>query len=93
MLDIFKQAAKDALASIGEGAFLRGTVLCNVNIEHGVQVTGHDENIVFERAVATLDASLDPKVGDSLTHPDGNFVLDALMNDSGSFRRFIVRKV
>lgn len=93
MLALFKQATKSALSLLGEGAFLRGTEPCKVNIEHGVQLTGSDDMVVVSRSVATIDADLDPKVGDSLTHPDGNFVLDVLMEDKGAYRRFVVLKV
>ncbi len=78
---------------MGEGSFLRGTVPCRVNIEHGVQVIGSDDNVVVERSVATLDASLLPKVGDTLTHPDGEYKLDAVFADNGVSKRFILLKV
>ena len=78
---------------MGEGSFLRGTVPCRVNIEHGVQVIGSDDNVVVERSVATLDAALLPKVGDALTHPDGAYKLDAVFADSGVSKRFILLKV
>ena len=93
MLDVFRQATKVALSALGEGSLLRGTVSCNVNIEHGVQLTGYDDNVVVTRSVATIDAEHNPKVGDTLTHPDGNFKLDVLLEDKGSFRRFMLLKL
>lgn len=93
MLDLFKRATKSALSLLGESAFLRGTVPCKVNIEHGVQFAGMDDNVLVDRDVATIDSDLNPKVGDTLTHPDGNFVLDTKIEDRGAFSRFIVRKV
>jgi hypothetical protein len=98
MLDLFKVAAKEALALLGEGSFLRGDVSCQVNIEHGVQLEGFDFNptqeryLTVERDVATIDASHDPKVGDTLSHPDGEFVLDVLLQDAGPVKRFVLRK-
>ena len=93
MLAVFQRMTQGVLAILGEGSFLRGTVACHVNIEHGVQVIGSDDNVVVERSVATIDGALLPKVGDTLTHPDGNYKLDALYADNGSSRRFILIKV
>ena len=93
MLDVFRQATKVALSALGEGSLLRGTVSCNVNIEHGVQLTGYDDNVVVTRSVATIDGEHNPKVGDTLIHPDGNFKLDVLLEDKGSFRRFMLLKL
>lgn len=102
MLDLFKQATQSALAALGEGSLLRGTVPCQVNIEHGVQLTGLDSDserasdtrvLLTSRSIATIDSTLNPKVGDALTHPDGSFKLDVMLEDSGAFRRFIVLKV
>lgn len=103
MLDLFRQASKDALALLGEGAFLRGSVPCQVTIEHGVQLTGFNnagagtsytdgDYLTVERDVATIESSVNPKVGDALTHPDGSYVLDSLLEDKGSYRRFVLLK-
>lgn len=80
------------LAALGEDSFLRGSVPCCVNIEHGVQVIGSDDNLVVERSVATIDIALLPKVGDTLTHPDGAYKLDAVFADNGASRRFVLIK-
>jgi hypothetical protein len=93
VLDAFRQATKAALSLLGEGSLLRGTVSCKVNIEHGVQLTGYDDNVVVTRSVATIDSEVDPKVGDTLTHPDGNFKLDTLLEDKGAFRRFMLLRL
>lgn len=92
MLPLFSRATKSALALLGEGAFLRTGEPCKVNIEHGVQLAGTDDNMVVDKDVATIDSEMNPKVGDTLSHPDGEFVLDALLEDKGSFKRFVVRK-
>lgn len=92
MLSLFKTATKSALSLLGESSFLRGIEPCKVNIEHGVQLTGTDDMVVVSRSVATIDSDLAPKVGDALTHPDGNYVLDVLMEDKGAFQRFVVRE-
>jgi hypothetical protein len=93
MLPLFSRATKSALALLGEGSFLRGVESCKVNIEHGVQLAGTDDNMVVDKDVATIDSDMNPKVGDSLSHPDGNFILDVLLEDRGAFKRFIVLKV
>lgn len=99
MNDIFAQAAKDALALLGGGALLRGGVPCQVNIERGVHLEGLDFNPTVERYttvtqdIASIESSLDPKVGDALTVNGAKYKLDALVVDSGFVRRFVVVKV
>jgi hypothetical protein len=75
MLDLFRQATKDALALLGESALLRATEPCQVNIERGVQLSGMDtdfessrESRVFAttRDVATIAGEFNPRVGDTL---------------------------
>lgn len=103
MLAVFQRMTKGVLAILGEDSFLRDSVPCRVNIEHGVQTTGPDGFTVLERSVATIPmftevtvggitsrVSIDPKVGDVLTHPEGSFKLDAETADNGSSRRFVV---
>ena len=101
MLSLFAQATKDALSLVGEASFLRGTVPCQVNIEHGVQFAGMDtefetardtRNSLFVRSVATIETTHAPKPGDTLAHPDGNFILDTKIEDSGAFQRFVLVK-
>lgn len=92
MLAVFQRMSKVALALLGEDALLRGTVPCRVNIEHGVQVIGNDESMVVERSVAAIESCYDPKVGDTLVHPDGDYKLDAQFSDNGTSRRFILIK-
>lgn len=84
--------AQGVLAVMGEDSLLRGTAPCLANIEHGVQVIGIDETTVVERSVATIGIEHNPKVGDTLVHPDGSYKLDAVFNDNGANRRFIVIK-
>lgn len=91
-ISAFKRMTKSVLTLLGEDAFLRGTVPCKVNIEHSVQVTG-DDGLVYERDIATIDNEHGAKVGDTLTHPDGNYVLDRRFQDNGYSTRFILRAV
>lgn len=92
MLAVFQHMTKGTLAVLGEDSFLRGSVSCRVNIENGVQVIGNDDNVVVEKDVATIDIAHNPKVGDTLVHPNGSFKLDALFSDNGYSRRFILIK-
>ena len=102
MLDLFRQATTSALAILGEGAVLRGTVQCKVAVEDGVQLAGLDtefetardtRNAVMVRSVATISSEHNPKVGDSLVISSTNYKLDVLLEDAGPFRRFILLKV
>ena len=77
-------------AHLGEDSVLRGNVPCRVNLQRGVQVVGADDNVVVEKIVVTIGSEHAPKVGDLLTHPDGNFKLDAPFRNNGFSQRFIV---
>lgn len=88
MLTAFQRMTSSVLALLGEDAFLRTTVECKVNIERSVQVTIDD--LVYERDVATIDNQHAPAVGDRLTHPWGEFVLDRKFQDNGYSTRFIL---
>lgn len=89
MVSAFQRMTQGVLALLGEDAFLRTSVACKVNIEKGVQVTIDD--MVYERDVATISNDVDPKVGDRLTHPMGEFVLDRKFQNNGYSTRFILR--
>lgn len=94
-LDLFKRMTKGVLSILGEGSFLRATVPCKVDIEHGVEVFGidtHGNQVSYMRSVATIDKDLNPKVGDTLSHPDGEYVLDVIHADDGLSVDFILRK-
>lgn len=73
-----------------------------MNIERGVQLAGLDteyetaretRNAIMTRDVATLSATLDPSVRDSLTVGSVVYMLDVLLEDAGPFRRFVLLKV
>lgn len=88
-LSAFQRMTNSVLALLGEDAFLRTTVPCKVNVERSVQVTLDDA--VYERDVATINNDLNPAVGDRLTHPFGEFVLDRRFQNNGYSSRFILR--
>lgn len=91
-ISAFQRMTKSVLVLLGEDAFLRTTVPCRVNIEHSVQITD-DDGMVYERSVATIGNEHDPKVGDALSHPDGNFKLDRRFAANGYSTRFILLPV
>lgn len=95
MPGVFGRLAKSVLRRLGQDAFLHSGVSilpCRVNIEHGVQVTGEYGDATFERDVATFDLSeVQPKQGDGLVHPDGNYKLDGLLQNNGYTVRYTVQ--
>jgi hypothetical protein len=93
MIGAFKRMSKGVLAMLGEDSLLRGEPCGKVNIEHGVQVVGTDNDVVIERSVATIDNDFAPKVKDTLTHPDGTYRLDAIYQNNGANPRFILLKL
>lgn len=93
----FVRATKRVLRRLGEDALLRGVPCGKVNVEHGVQFEGYDGeraasrgDVAMQRDVATIDAAFLPRIGDPLVHPDGNYRLDALLEDNGTSRRFVL---
>lgn len=94
---IFARAAAAGLAKLGGASLLQGAACGNVNLEYGVELfagslgTANDNHVV-RRDVATILKSYGPKVGQTLVHPDGTFLLERLLNDDGTVRRFVVTK-
>lgn len=83
------------LAKLGEPSLLAGVACGPVAIERDVEVfagigSTAEDNPIVRRTVAAIAASYGPRVGLTLTHPDGAFVLDRLLDDNGFVRRFIV---
>lgn len=102
MLDLFRDATATALSVLGEAAVLRGSVQCQVAVEHGVQLAGLDtefeaardtRNAVLVRSVATISQEFSPRVDDTLTIGTQSYKLDVLLEDAGPFRRFVLLKV
>lgn len=85
----FERMTQSVLFLLGQDAFLRQTVPCRVNIERSVQVTIDD--MVYERDVATIANQHAPAVGDRLTHPFGEYILDRKFKDTGYSTQFILR--
>lgn len=98
VLPLFKRAAKRVLARMGEDSFLRGDVPCKVRLERDVQFQGYEADrgvnhgdFTALKDTAVIENIHTPRIGDTLTHPDGEFVLDAKVDTNGSTTRFIVR--
>jgi hypothetical protein len=93
MSGAFERLSRSVLLHLGQDAFLvQGTTstATRVNVERGVELTGEYGDAVVVRDVATIDAKLNPKVGDVIQHPMGNYVLDGVMRNSGYTIRFTV---
>lgn len=88
------------LAKLGEPSLLAGVTCGNVALERNVDVEQDTEAlgkprqnvVIVKHTVAHIASSYAPRVGQSLAHPDGAFVLDRLLEDNGHTRRFIVAK-
>lgn len=89
------------LAKLGGPSSLAGVDCGDVAIERNVAVEriaepyagfgSVRENISpVHHDVASIDATFNPKVGQILTHPDGTFLLDRLLDDNGVVRNFII---
>lgn len=87
----FERASQSILAVLGQDAFLRGEPTSHkVNIEHGVDVV-NDDQLIVQRDIATIPLAANPEIGNSLVHPDGNYVLDNIYQNNGVNKRFILR--
>ena len=97
----FTRLTERLLARMGEEALLRGAVQCRVHIEHGVEVQGSHGEVAFERVVATMLKSLDPRKGDTIEVgktvndvwvPEVTYTVDSPpFSDNGSSVRVVVR--
>lgn len=91
MLGAFQRASASILAVLGQDAFLRGEPTpIKINIEHGVQVV-NDDQLIMQRDIATIPISAAPRLNDRLVHPDGVYNLDALYQDNGVTKRYLLR--
>lgn len=89
------RASQRVLSRLGQDALLNGVAAGKVNLARQVQIdpgigdTAND-NFVARFDVATISKLYNPRVGKVLTHPDGTFVLDRLVDDNGHNARFII---
>jgi hypothetical protein len=85
------RATTRLLAHVGESAMLRGTVACEVAIQHGVVVDGLYGEVSVYRTVSFLLESLVPRAGDTLTVGTKDYVIDAVDSGNGYLTRVILR--
>jgi hypothetical protein len=89
----FERASRSILAVLGKDAFLRGEATAHkVNIEHGVQVQDESSGLIHQRDIATIPTAALPRKGDTLSHPDGEYVIDKLYQDNGVNKRYVIVK-
>lgn len=102
MNQAFSRLTNRVLAHLGQDSILREEIVTpsrKVHIKHGVQFTGYSGDqmaskgdLVVMKSVATVPKEYNPKVGDRLQHPDGDYDLDVLHMDNGYSIQFILRK-
>lgn len=86
---------KAGLAKLGEPSFVDGVDAGPVPIERGVDVfigdAGRaDDNYTVQADVAVIPVACGPRVGQTLTHPDGTYKLTRLVEDNGYNRTFVI---
>lgn len=101
MLDAFRDMAQGILDVLGEDAFFNGaTTPVKINVQHDVQLDGigaldaqRDADMVFVRDVASISASLSPKIGDRFVQNGVTYRLEFPVKKDGALLRFVVMKV
>lgn len=95
MSDPFQRLQDSVFARRGQAAVLRGGTMeaaaVTVIIDKGVAMTGEHGEVVALRTMATLPASAEPRIGDTLTVDAIDYVLDSLIASDGYEARFFVR--
>lgn len=89
------RAVKRGLAKLGEASLLDGVDCGPVNLQRDVLVYAGigdtaDDNPVVRYDMAVIDTDYNPRVGQRLSHPDGEYRLDRLVEDNRFARRFII---
>lgn len=95
MLGYQARAMQRGLAKLGEASLLDGVDCGPVNLQRDVLLYAGigdtaDDNAVVRYDMAVVDSSHNPRVGQRLSHPDGEYRLDRLVDDNRFVRRFIV---
>jgi len=89
------RAMQRGLAKLGEASLLDGVACGNVNLQRdtliyaGIGDTA-DDNPVVRYDLAVISSEHNPRVGQRLVHPDGDYRLDRLVDDNRFVRRFIL---
>lgn len=92
------RAMQAGLALLGEASLLDGVDCGKVALERSVVLGKGDldraeDNHVAQADVMTLARSLDARVGQRVTHPEGVFRLSRRLADNGTLVRFIATEV
>ena len=83
---------KSILFALGEDALFAGsTAPERVNIEHGVQVDGMGDDLTVTRDIATVEAT--HTAGEYFNQNGKRYRLEALVQDNGVNKRFIVMEI
>lgn len=83
---------KSILFALGEDALFAGASTPErVNIEHGVQVEGLGEDMTTTRDIATVEPT--HSTGEYFTQNGKRYRLEALVQDNGVNKRFIVMEI
>lgn len=87
------------LGALGKPSTLNGQPAL-INIEHGVQIAGYGSeqaasrgDYIAQRDVATIGAEHNPQQGQSFVQDGNTYRLEALLQDRGYSRRFVIQKV
>lgn len=91
MRDPFARMHERLAARLGSEAFLRVTEPCQVDVTHGVAITGEYNQVTGYRSVVEiLTPGMNAALGDPVTVGTTTYVLDALVKDDGYTSRWIV---
>lgn len=97
-LGVIQRAMQRGLAKLGEPALLDGVDCGRVAIDRGLQTFASlmdeaNDNYTVRSEIATIYSTYPSQVGQLLTHPDGTYRLDKLIDDTGYTRRFTLVRV
>lgn len=101
MHSAFSRMSERLLATFGQESLLREEVVTpprRIAVKHGVQLTGYGSeqamyrgDVVVEKDVAYVPKSYNPRSGDRLQHPDGDYDLDVMIKDDGIKETWVLR--
>lgn len=94
-LGFMARASKRVLVKYGQDALLRGAPAGKVAVIRDLELApgrldDANDNHAASILVGVIDSVHSPKVGDLLSHPEGDFRLDRKIEDTGYVRHFIL---
>ena len=92
------RAMQRGLDHLGEASLLDGVDCGNVALQRSVSIgvgntDRNDDNHTAQADVMIIARSYGPRVGQTVTHPDGVFRLSRRLKDNGFSLRFIVTEI